>query len=72
MKDYREKDVDGIICIAKDPNGFLVPMKARVTVRMTSDKIGQSLSLAVGNIMISIPLESVRNIVRVTGKEKSE
>ena len=69
MKDYREKDVDGMIFLAKDPNGFPVPMKARVTVRMTSDKIGQSLSLAAGNIMISIPLESVRNIVRVTGKE---
>ena len=68
MRDYREKDVDGMICIANDPNGFPVPMKARVTVRMTSNNIGQSLSLAAGNIMISIPLESVRNIVRVTEK----
>lgn len=69
MRDYREKTVDGIICIAKDPNGYPVPMKTKVTVRMTSDKIGQSLSFNAGNIMISIPLESVRNIVRVTGKE---
>lgn len=69
MRDYRQKEVDGMICIAKDPNGFPVPMKARVTVRMTSDKIGQSLSFAAGNIMISIPLESVRNIVRVTERK---
>ena len=68
MRDYREKDVEGIIFTAKDQNGFPVPMKANVTVRMTSDKIGQSLSLNVGNIMISIPLESVRDIVRVTEK----
>ena len=43
--------------------------KTNVTVRMTSDKIGQSLSLQAFNVMIEIPLESVRDIIRVSDRE---
>jgi hypothetical protein len=63
MKDYREKDVDGLIT---DITQFVIPKKCNVTVRMTSDKIGQSLSLSAYNIMISIPLEQVRDIIKVS------
>lgn len=63
MRDYREKDVDGLIT---DITQFVIPKKCNVTVRMTSDKIGQSLSLSAYNIMISIPLEQVRDIIKVS------
>ena len=63
MRDYREKDVDGLIT---DVTECVLPKKCNVTVRMTSDKIGQSLSLSAYNIMISIPLEQVRDIIKVS------
>ena len=63
MRDYREKDVDGLIT---DITQFVIPKKCNVTVRMTSDKIGQSLSLSAYNIMIQIPLEQVRDIIKVS------
>lgn len=62
MRDYREKDVKGLLIDAKN----MKPNPCTVTVRMTSDRIGQTLSLSAYNIMISIPLESVREIIRVT------
>lgn len=63
-KDYREKDVKGIIADGKSMK--FTPCE--VTVRMTSDRIGQSLSLSAFNIMISIPLESVQDIIRISEK----
>ena len=62
MRDYREKDVKGLIIDASN----MKQKPCTVTVRMTSDRIGQTLSLSAYNILISIPLESVREIIRVT------
>lgn len=56
MRDYREKTIKG--CIFDDHKPTLVPQRCDVTVRMTSDKLGQSLSLQAYNVMIEIPLES--------------
>jgi len=64
MRDYREKVVKGMIADITRP----LPKMCDVTVRMTSDKIGQSLSLSAYNIMIEIPLEKVKDIVQVTEK----
>ena len=64
MKDYREKTVKGIVHDGYVP--ILTPCP--VTVRMTSDKKGQSLSLQAYNVMIQIPLESVRDIIKVSEK----
>ena len=58
-RDYREKDVNGIIT-----DGFRF-RPSKVTVRMTSDKHGQSLSLTAANVQIQIPLEAVSDIIRV-------
>ena len=66
-RDYREKDVKG--CIVDGSDLIPLPKKCDVTVRMTSDKVGQTLSLSAFNIMISIPLESVREIIKVSEKE---
>lgn len=66
-RDYREKDVKGLII--DESNLIPLPKKCDVTVRMTSDKVGQTLSLSAFNIMISIPLESVREIIKVSEKE---
>lgn len=67
-RDYREKTVEG--CIMDGSKLFAAPKKCDVVVRMTSDKRGQSLSLNAYNIMILIPLESVRDIIQVTEKGK--
>lgn len=64
-RDYREKTVDGVIFDVKRP----VPKDCDVTVRMTSDRIGQSLSLQAANVMIMIPLEAVRDIIKVSEKK---
>ena len=64
-RDYREKTVKGLV--------FANMMKpCDVTVRMTSDKLGQSLSLQAYNVMIEIPLESVADIIKVTEKGGAE
>lgn len=63
-RDYREKDVKGILFDTTHMN--FIP--ATVTVRMTSDKVGQSLSLAAVNVMIEIPLEEITDIIRVAEK----
>ncbi len=62
MKDYREKDVTGFI---GDTSKSVFPKPCRITVRMTSDKNGQTLSLAVANVLIGIPLEEVVDIIKV-------
>ncbi len=66
MRDYREKTVKGMVADGDAP--IPIPKLCPVTVRMTSDKKGQSLSLQAYNVMIQIPLESVRDIIRVSEK----
>lgn len=63
-RDYREKTIKGMIFDIHKP----FPQMGQVTVRMTSDKRGQSLSLQCANIMIEIPLEPVNDIIRVPEK----
>ena len=62
MKDYREKDVMGFI---GDGKKSPIPKPCNVTVRMTSDKMGKTLSLCGYNILIGIPLEEVADIIKV-------
>lgn len=62
MRDYREKDVIGFI---GDGKKSPIPKPCNVTVRMTSDKMGQTLSLCGYNILIGIPLEKVADIIKV-------
>lgn len=50
----RARDVVGI---SVTPLGM---RKARITVRMTVDKKGASMSLSVGGTMLSIPTEAVK------------
>lgn len=61
MRDYREKTVNGI-----SYNGHGIPKPCPVTVRMTKNNIGESLSLAANGHMIMIPLEAVRDIIKIT------
>lgn len=67
-RDYREKTVKGMIADVRT----MMPVFVDVTVRMTSDKRGQSLSMSGANVMIEIPLEGVRNIIKVTDGEEQE
>ena len=67
MRDYREKDVNGFLFI-QSPEGLPIPAPAAVTVRMTSDEKGKTLSLSAGPVMIGIPLESVTDIIDVSKK----
>lgn len=61
-RDYREKEVVGFI---GDLRKSLFPKSCRVTVRMTSDNMGKTLSLSGANILIGIPLEEVEDIIKV-------
>lgn len=65
MRDYREKTVKGVIF----GGGHMFPKACKVTVRMTSDARGQSLSLQAFNVMIEIPLEPIKDIIKVTEGE---
>ena len=65
MRDYREKDVTGFI---GDTSKSVFPKPCRITVRMTSDKHGQTLSLAGANVLIGIPLEEVADIIKVVDR----
>ena len=64
-RDYREKQVEGMVAIW---NARRIPTfrKMPVTVRMTNDKVGKSLSLQAWNVMIEIPLEQVTEIITLT------
>ena len=66
MRDYREKKVPGIITNIRGL--AMLPGYAEVTVRMTSDVIGQTLSLEADGTMITIPLEPVADILKVVDK----
>ena len=62
MKDYREKQVEGMVTIW-NARRITTVQKMPVTVRMTNDKVGKSLSLQARNLMIEIPLEQVQEII---------
>lgn len=64
-RNYREKDVDGM-CVVWNARNIATARKMPVTVRMTKDKVGASLSLQAGNVMINIPLEQVTEIITLT------
>lgn len=66
-RDYREKDVMGFI---GDTSKTIFPKPCRITVRMTSDKKGQTLSLAGANVLIGISLEQVAEIIKVVEVEE--
>ena len=61
MRDYRDKTVRGMVTDVKN----MIPRKTNVRVQMTSDKLGQSLSLSTSDVLIMIPLESVRDIIKI-------
>ena len=71
MRDYREKLVNGWLSDGKHFGD--IPVR----VRMTSDDKGQSLSLTTeigddADLQIGIPLEVVKDIIRVADKENKE
>lgn len=62
-RDYREKEVNGMLASG-------LKFKAcKIVVRMTSDNLGQSLSLCADGLMLQITLESVKEIIKVVEKE---
>ena len=69
MRDYREKLVNGWLTDGK--NFGMIPVR----IRMTNDEKGKSLSLTTEmnpndlGIQIGIPLEAVRDIIKVVDKE---
>ena len=70
MRDYREKLVSGWLSDGNVVGG--IPVR----VRMTNDDKGQSLSLSTeigdeADLQIGIPLEAVRDIIRVTEKDSA-
>ena len=70
IKDYREKTIQG--CIIDGSKPIPLPKRCDVTVRMTSDKTGKSLSIQAFNVMIMIPLEKVTDIIRVAESEDQD
>ena len=57
---YKEKDVRGLVVSAND----MKIHPCNITVRMTSDKRGKSLSLQGLNVMVQIPLEGVEDVIK--------
>ena len=43
---------------------------AMVTARFTSDKIGETLSLQVGDMQISVPFEPINKLIKETRESK--
>lgn len=64
-RDYREKDVMGFI---GDTSKSIFPKPCRITVRVTRDSNGETLSLAGANVLIGIPLESVEELIKVVAE----
>lgn len=69
-KGYQEKDVDGMLI--KEQNGKNSLYPCPVTVRLTCDGIGQTLSLNAGNTMILVPLEGLTGIIKASAFEAAE
>ena len=63
MRDYRSKSVNGFITDGEHM------ARVKIRVQMTSDEKGKTLSLGVEDdnipMQLSIPLEAVRDIIRV-------
>lgn len=70
MKEYREKDVQGFVNII-NPRRIITSRKETITVRMTQDKNGASLSLQARNIMFLIPLEEVKDIISISERSNT-
>lgn len=60
----RTKDVKGLIVNGVPP---FVPMRSTLTVRVTADEVGETLSIAdeSAGIMLMIPVEQVKDMVKV-------
>lgn len=65
MKDYREKDVQGLVNVM-NPRHIITSCIDTITVRITQEENGASLSLQARNIMFLIPLEEVKDIIKVS------
>ena len=65
MKDYREKDVQGLVNVM-NPRHIITSHKDTITVRVKQDENGASLSLQARNIMFLIPLEEVKDIISIS------
>ena len=63
MKDFRMKTVRGFV---GDATKSVIPKPCQATVRLTSDKKGQTLSIQAYNVIIGIPLEEVSEIIRIS------
>lgn len=50
--------------------GDILPRKADVTVRFTSDKYGETLSLEDGKTIIGAPFEDVEKLIKKARKNK--
>lgn len=63
-KGYQEKVVEGMLIKEDNGKNFLYPQP--VTVRLTCDGIGQTLSLNAGNTMLLVPLEGLTGMIKAT------
>lgn len=55
------KDVQGLSCNMHN----MMMHRSNVTVMITSDKLGETMSISDSDKMITIPLESVKDILRL-------
>lgn len=55
--------------IAVQGAGFVKPQLCELTVRVTSDHLGESMSIAKGDeVMLQIPMEPLRDMIKVVKK----
>jgi len=70
MREYKEKKVKGWVTDGKNMR------MAAIDVRSTKDDRGESLSLSIEQdgflIQLGIPMESVRDIIRLTNKGENK
>lgn len=61
------KDVDGLLFVDKDGEMYGSPVT--VTVRVTKDERGATMSMAAEDVgfMLTIPIEPIADIVKVVG-----
>ena len=48
----------------------VIPQSEQVTVRFTSDRYGETISLENGNVMLGVPFETVQKMVEKARKNK--
>lgn len=56
-----QKDLQGLSCNMRT----MMMHKGNVTVMITSDELGKTMSVSDGNTMITIPLEKISDVVRI-------